>query len=522
MYHVLLVDDEPWVLEGLRTMIGWEEHGFRICGEALSGHEALQLVRHHQPELVVTDIRMPVLSGLELMEQANRLLEKPPKFVILSGYDDFEYARTAMRQRAAGYLLKPVDEEEMGALLAGIFRQIRNEDQAGLRYEKQQHAAVNHTINRLIQGEYTDKLAARARSLLQLEGCERMRCLITESVFEPAQFQQICRRYCTKREGACFRDGSGRNAILFMGADHEAHGEQLQETIHAIYRDLCGIAERPVIVCVSREAAGIRFVRELYLQAAELAESKRAQGKSGVFFDCGHSPSEKRRSLHPDQFKQLLEKVRAGVAEEIQACVKHIFASFISERQDIEIVKAQAADMEMTLYRSILEINGQTGIFAKELGESFGAMDGIHDYSQLEHYVENLCLQAARNLRELELRNEDNTIFHVIQYVDREFRSKLQLQDLAKHFHLNSAYLGQLFKKNTGKSFNEYLNHRRIEEAKRLLKQSSLRIAEVAVRVGFPNTDYFITRFKKQTGILPSVYQKDGSRAGTNGEETLC
>lgn len=127
MLQVLLVDDEPWVLEGLRTMVNWEEHGFQVCGEALDGPEALVKMQELRPELVVTDIHMPVISGLELIERSKRLLARPPKFVILSGYDDFNYALTAMRQRVAEYLLKPIDEDEFGAILDRLGQMIAEE-----------------------------------------------------------------------------------------------------------------------------------------------------------------------------------------------------------------------------------------------------------------------------------------------------------------------------------------------------------------------------------------------------------
>jgi len=117
MLKVLIVDDEPWVLEGLRTMIDWGRYGFEVCGEAQNGVDAMRLIQEYKPHLVLTDINMPVINGLELIAKLNEIMATPPKFVVLTGYDDFKYARTALRHRVNEYLLKPIDDEEIEALL---------------------------------------------------------------------------------------------------------------------------------------------------------------------------------------------------------------------------------------------------------------------------------------------------------------------------------------------------------------------------------------------------------------------
>ncbi|MNI44130.1 Bifunctional transcriptional activator/DNA repair enzyme AdaA [compost metagenome] len=161
----------------------------------------------------------------------------------------------------------------------------------------------------------------------------------------------------------------------------------------------------------------------------------------------------------------------------------------------------------MTLCRLVAERNGEPAVMMNRQHEEYGSLGELGDYSGLGNYVSALCGRAAVYLTELQAANEGNTIYNVIQYVDLEFRNKLQLQDLARQFHMNSAYLGQLFRKETGRSFSEYLNDKRIEAAKGLLKRTELKISDVAAQVGFSNTDYFIDKFKGIVGVLPSVYK---------------
>ena len=506
MLNVLLVDDEPWVLEGLRTMVAWEKYGFQVCGEALNGNDALRQIQEYHPELVITDIHMPVLNGIELIEQSNQMLSKPPKFVILSGYDDFSYARAAMRQRAAGYLLKPVDDEEMGTLLDKLSRKIHDEITAEEDQRKTQFHAVNHVINRLLQGEYNRDLEGQAGETLKLHREEEIGVALIENVFDYRELRPKLIKHFGVEAG--FQDRDGKTGIILQSSILFSEG-RLEEAINGLQRELSEMSNQPVIIAVSNKKNGIRSIREMYLQALEVGRMKRRQGRGGVFYFRDLRKTKQRQDLHKDKFKLLYETVQAGKTENIPFCVKESFTCFMDSLLEIEFVKANVADLELSLCRLIAEMNGKPDALMEELRNTHGNLGGICEYGILEKYVCQLCAQAAESLSELMQQNESNTIFHVIQYVDREYRNKLQLQDLARHFHMNATYLGQLFKKNTGKPFNEYLNERRIEEAKRLLKRTQMKISDVAVQVGYPNTDYFINKFKLKTGVLPSVYKND-------------
>ncbi|WHY18714.1 response regulator [Paenibacillus sp. G2S3] len=188
MLKVLIVDDEPWVLEGLRTMIDWEKYGFEVCGEAHNGSEAMRLIQEYKPELVLTDINMPVINGLELIAKLNEVMTNPPKFVVLTGYDDFKYARTALQQRVNDYLLKPIDDEEIESLLSRITPMIQNEIASNKELNKKQFFIVNNIVNRLIQGEYNENLELLTRSTLKLQANAELMCILIEPATSMSPF----------------------------------------------------------------------------------------------------------------------------------------------------------------------------------------------------------------------------------------------------------------------------------------------------------------------------------------------
>lgn len=506
MLQVLLVDDEPWVLEGLRTMVNWEKHGFRVCGEALDGPDALAMIRELRPELVVTDINMPVISGLELIEQSKRLLAKPPKFVILSGYDDFDYAITAMRQRVAEYLLKPIDEQEIEAILGRLSQKIAEERESEQSLSRKQSLFRNNILNRLIQGEFAETLEKEAAAALKLQGESELRCVLVDAGTNPDELRQRIRGFFPQEADCSFQDGRGRAGIIVRTA--EMPESRLEEIGLALCDELAGPGQ-PVIVTASGPAKGIRSIRELYLQALDISKAKRDQGKSGLFLPGDHPQPAKTEGGFRAQFNLLLDGVTAEDPDGLAVIVQDTFAAFACGQAGIDVIRAFAANLELILCRKIAKLGGNADVFMIRMQEDCGNLSSMSDYRTLQCYLHRLCLEAATLITDLQRQNEGNTIFQVIQYVDLEYRNKLQMQSLAKMFHMNPAYLGQLFKKETGQTFNEYLNVRRIEEAKRLLKRTRMKISDIALRVGYPNTDYFISKFKQATGMLPSIYKRE-------------
>lgn len=510
MMNVLLVDDEPWVIEGLRTMVNWTDYGFQVCGEASNGPDAFRMIQELEPELVLTDINMPVISGLELIERANRVMARPPKFIILSGYDNFNYALTAIHQRVAEYLLKPIDEEEIEMVLFRLREKIVEELEAEQSQSRMHFLLVNNLLNRLIQGEDSEQLIHQTAHALLLPDDALLRCVLIEASGDTSDLRRRVPKYFAETSGCIFEDSLGRMGLLLP--DDKFSFCRVHELAVQFHNELTDELNEPVIITISSALPGIGAVRELYMQALEVNKCKRCQGKDGVYHFRelpqdgipGHQAA--------DKFKQLPELAATAEAGKIHSAVEEALASITEGLPDLKYAMAHVAELELNLCRRIGEMKGDPDAFIKKVQDEYGSIGSFETYSSLKKYVLELCLQAAEALAQLEAQNENNTIFHVIQYVDREYRRKLQLQDLAKMFHMNATYLGQLFKKETGKPFNDYLNDKRIEEAKRLLKRTQMKISEIALQVGYPNTDYFISKFKCKTGMLPSVYKQESER----------
>lgn len=505
MLKVIIVDDEPWVLEGLRTMVDWGKYGFEVCGEALNGPDALKLIQEQQPELVLTDINIPAINGLELITRLNEVMAKPPRFVILSGYDDFQYAKIALRQRVEQYLLKPIDDEEIEMLLSRLGSIIQNEIASEEENRKRQASICSHLLARFIQGEDNEELRHLAHHLLKLQPDTELVCILIPAASSGLDTELDMNGGFPWELSCAFQDSEGRHGLLVQSASLTPEG--LEAAAILLQRELAERQTEPVAVVVSDRLTGIGSLRELYLQTLEVWKLKYRREKNRIFYYSDLKKLRSEREFHEDSFRELLQKVKAGDTAELLSNVRDAFAIFAGKLLTVEEVQAEVAHLEMTLCRQVMEMKGDPDRIMSRLQAEHGSLGGLGDYFLLSHYVHKLCMETAGYLAELKRANEGNTMYNVIQYVDLEFRGKLQLQDLARHFHMNSTYLGQLFRKETGRSFSEYVNEKRIEAAKGLLKRTQLKISDIAQQVGFSNTDYFIDKFKGIVGVPPSVYK---------------
>ncbi|MGG4220482.1 helix-turn-helix domain-containing protein [Paenibacillus jamilae] len=505
MMNVLLVDDEPWVLEDLRTIVNWDKYGFRVCGEASNGSSAWSLIERLQPELVFTDIQIPSVSGLELIGRSQHKLAKPPRFVVLSGYNNFEYAVSAIDQRVDDYLLKPINKDEIEAVLDQVSRKIREETAQGKLHRHNRALYVNSLLNRLIQGEVGIELENEVATLLNIRSGEEISCLLIETKMNEEELKRQITEFAGLKRPELFTDPEGRMVMIASGkppatAQLEALGRRLCE-------EWPSEAPVPVIAALGFGQRGVSALRSIYEKALVALKWRRYWNEGGIIA-CNELPrSECMKEVNKAALNSLIERLSSNRAEEIEAAADVLLAA-PSGLPDIEYVRIQLSALEMGISKKLKELGGDGDAFMRSIQAAFGTLTETTSFPAFRRYALALCLSGAAALCEQRERSECRTIFRVVQHVDQKFREKLQLQELAQLFHINPIYMGQLFKQQTGKSFREYLNEKRIEEAKRLLRQGQLSIAEVAANSGYPNTDYFKSQFKRITGMAPSAYRR--------------
>jgi two-component system response regulator YesN len=358
MRKILLVDDESFALERLRLLFDWKSLGFEIVGECSDGTEALELIEKLSPDLVITDIRMPGLDGLGLIEKVINRTAVKPKFIIISGYDEFEYARKALRFGINHYLLKPVFSEELIPVLQDLYP---------------------------------------APGPVEIE----------------------------------------------TGSDND-----------------------PV------------------LQNNE------------------NSPS-----FHEISFlNAIVEALEEFDPVTLEAAIESAFVHFDAIQPPPEILNVYVINI---IYHSTRLINEMNGSPAELLGKY--NLNRFNERKttplELKNILKSYFADCFAYLKSLKARESQN-IYRIEAYLKQNYKQNLTLKEIAKIFYMHPAYLGQLFLKKFGVSFNEYLHQMRIEEAKRLMDTTTLRTYEVALEVGYNHYHSFLQNFEKHTGIKPAEYRQ--------------
>jgi len=503
-FSVLLVDDEPFVRQGLRVMMDWEERGYAVCGEAGEGETALLLIRELAPDLVMTDIRMPVMDGLELIRRTRETVPKQPEFVILSGYDDFNYAQTAIRYQVKDFVLKPIDEGELAGVLDRLHRELskRRDVRASTRLGEP-------FWRQLTGGRWDERLDAQARAS-GLDPAGTYCCAFAACDAADAAWTETADAYLREYGGALVHGGSSGEIGLILPADWLADAGDGRR-IGRFHAALAGSAGRPVTIRVGRPAAGLQRFRASFESADELLKEAFYREEGGIVEADGRDTAGLRDRRHAEPVSPaagLPEAIENNDASRITELLEGLFEQYRQDRIEPEIVKTQANELILGTLDTLRLLDPEQAP-EQEAHRTIRELNRQPYCRGVQELVERYCLGASQLIIELRRKQTGSLIRRIDDYVSRHFRSsELNLKRLSEEFYVNPVYLGQLLKKYYGVYFNDHLHRLRIEEAKRLLRRTECRIYEIADRIGYRNADYFISKFEKLAGMTPSQYRK--------------
>jgi two-component system, response regulator YesN len=504
---VIIADDEPIVLEGLRWLIDWNSLGFELVGEAYDGEDALKLMEDCRPDLVITDIRMPVIDGLSLIGLAS---ERYPltQFIILSGYADFEYARQAIRHGVSYYLTKPLDDRELECAVKAAASTIRSKE-AKLR---RQQTAARHireeTVIRLLLGETQEAWVASARAHLNLSDPSRVRCIQLLTGHEEEQPRTDCFIERTAHDTALagvrlipYRISKDNQGLLLI-SDSAGPGLS-KDLVNGLIASFRLDGGEKWSYAVSSEHRGPPGLHRAYQEAVTAGICKPSSEEKGVYFF--QDMLLEHASLIPDELTDLILK---AVADGDPDGVRRFSRALSAVLPLDQAVDSWAGAYLSTVRLEALKVLMEHGADVNEWTKRWFSTASQHDPEGLLYRWIKDLMEAAVWITEGSGTRTDAAVHEAVEYIKLHYQNKLKLQQVAGHVHLNPAYLGQRFKKQLGVAFNEYLHSVRTEEAKKLLRRTDLKITDIAARVGYPDAEQFAAKFKAVTGMLPSAYKK--------------
>jgi two-component system, response regulator YesN len=505
MLKTLIVDDEKIIREGLKAFIDWEGIGYNVAGEAANGQEALDLINKIDVQLVIVDINMPIMNGLEFIK---RLRQNSPhiKVIILTGYSDFEFLQEALKYRVENYLLKPIDENELMNSLLFLKEEILSEIEEQ-QYQKESLIILrDKVLNRLVtQSISVTEFIEKANFLnITLTGNTFTVILIElDDVNQLTKARDICTQIMNQEQkGVLFEDMHQR--VVYMTG--ESIERDLYEAAKKVQEALKEAIDEEAVITISSQVQRLSLLYQAYNEAVELLEFQFFMGRNTIIFKKAIPSSDLTSNIElKSQLTEFLKSIRAHDSNEALQIIHSLFQTLKEKKQlNKTAVQNIAFDLIINAVNLVKEANGNIDSL---FGHSTNMYHEILTKQTIDELITYLCSTTEKIIDYLTtLKNERpvKVIDTIIEHIETNYEKDLTLKQLANMVYMNPSYLGKLFKKETGYNYNDFLNKTRVEKAKDLILNSSYLLYEICEMVGYKEYNYFYKTFKKHIGVSPS------------------
>ena len=516
----MLADDEAEIRAGLRSIVRWEDYGIELLGTARNGAEALDMIRYHEPDIVLTDIQMPGMNGLELVKRVNEE-QFDCLFVILSGYDDFQYAQTAIKQGVHDYILKPVVIEEFSELLRRLTAAViskRNQHQNQVQLSRNLKAAnktirQQHFISELLREELNqiqiEAILERDQIPLRPNNC----AAVLLHIYEQPAFPSL-----SDDETA---DGSIAVTLNFL------------EEYYRGCPVICGHMNRSSVILFHNTASA----QDLYRNTGEMLATLRATGKIMAFGAVG-SVVETLKDIH-ESFR-IANQVASwhifpqmGMIADASVLASLGAQNLIKDQRiagDIKVCDTERLKQDFEAYTEalfftefpppaylfsmynflIMDIRSQLpeASLQSYTGDAYQAMRQFDTFEEIKTWVLHILMDYANELSVLQAKSQDPLIQKAVEYITANIFNKVGAEDVCQYIGYSKSYFSKYFRQKTNLNFRDYILDLKITYAQQKLKTNAHTPKELAIMLGYEEYSSFSRAFKARTGFSPTDYQK--------------
>ncbi|WP_138755108.1 response regulator transcription factor [Paenibacillus sinopodophylli] len=503
MYRVFVVDDEPFIIEGLYDIIDWSAFGLEIVGSAENGQDALEALKESAPDILLTDISMPVMDGLTLIREA-RQFRPDLKVIILSGFNDFDYIKSGLKLGVENYLLKPINIDELQETLANTIDKLNTTRPDRLFSDYDIRILRDNILYRWLTGriapnelnERTDMLDIRLDAPYLITAVIR-----TDNQFEPS-YEAAQRLALQDPAMLPFVDIDGDLVIVFMIDDPEAGKAKAMNALDNMQKWL---APSPLRISLgSVQVMGIEAPQS-YAHAKKAQEYFLLLDEPTIIeYDAlSHRNGTDNPAARPLDWAAYSKLIKAKELDMLQAAIDAEFERY----QQLEgvtpaYIQSMAIELMIRFKMELKEIKqaDQPELYKAGFAQIMQA-DSIEDLAAVVKDAAALTVDSL-------MRDVKSPIIQLLLgYVHENYAQALSLKSLSQQYNIHPVYLGHLFQKETNETFTEYINKYRIGKAKEMLKETQLKVQDIARQVGYWETGYFYKQFKKYVGISPTDYK---------------
>ena len=527
MFKVVFIDDETLVKVGLRSMLDWEKEEFEIEGEASNGCEGLELILQTKPDLVITDITMPEMDGIEMMQKVKES-DLQPVFIVLSSYDQFELVKSAMQLGARDYLLKLKLNSDM---LREMLKTVREElGKRGGKAERKRERSVWETKE--LRKAFLKKAVLGSLVHMESDGIDpewedrpvRIIYIVTNAQHVIGTkdevekkiyldtirnlIEDICREFF---ESCCIEWGNGRFLIVCYDQSRENAKDDSNMMAEAIIDVLMQYSNIQASIGISGKVTGYENYKEAYLQAKRVQDHLAVEGygKVSFFEDIPETETLSRRGVSGDAFsaEKLASICETLHLEELEQVSGQVVEDIKENGVKLDNAASQCVRF-MCLLEEYLKQNWGSrykGVNINDYMKRLYHSDTISEITEVfDRYTEDVkTFFAGQSDNE-----QERIVREAKKYIREHVYENISLKEISQALFISAGYLSATFSKYESIGVANYINKVKIEEARKLLMKQRLKVYEVAFQLKYENAGYFAKVFKKYTGCTPKEYME--------------
>ncbi len=526
MIKTLIVDDEQYVLDGFKECVDWERFGMSIVGEANNGQEALAFIERQAVDVIFTDVRMPMMNGIELIAKLHEDGCKA-KVIILSGYEDFEYARSAIQYNAFEYLLKPATMEKIEETLRKLVEAFEQEQVLKEQADVKEKALLNarpyieeKVLRNLLNDQIDEEMMKAYDIQVMSRACTLVKIQLDKSRLEDRQKMSDSALADTMKQVAAVIELSLKvtfdcklisygigTLVMFVFTDMTAG--DLKKEIARVQAAVMIRTGYSISSGIGRCATSYEDIATSYMQASEALAHKLYYGiNSVIVFD------EIRRIIFDgirdlgDWKKALTEAMtNLDLLRATEVIHKNIQTIKESGGYNIEYIRQLSMEMLLTISLTLTEQFSELESIYNDKRNLLNYILELETLEEINQVITDVCAKTIEYLQNQEASSTNSIVAGIKRYLEENMDKNISLEAIAEEVYLTPNYIGHLFKEEVGMNYLDYLTQIRMEKAKALLKEPKNKIYEVSLQVGHNNPNYFSKLFKKYTGYTPSQYK---------------
>lgn len=539
MKTLVIVDDEPSVLNGLRTYVDWTAQGIELIGTADDGDTGLALIKELKPDIVLTDVQMPAMDGIKMAVEVRSLLPST-KIVFISGYNDVDYLKSALQVHAIDYIFKPISRKELSVVMGQVTatldaemrqRELVKEMQVKLTQsmpllrEKFLLSVVSDNVHTTHINEKLEFLGLPLLSasiyitmVIVIDDVPQIMDSRTERDKQLLSYTilNIIQELIDKEmRGVTFEKVPGEyvGILLIKQSDiHDGHSteDDLLTLAESIRDNLRKWLKLSVTIGVGEQVGNLSEVSASYKQARDAADQKWYLGKNRILtMDNIESGDNFRYRFESELGERVLSALKTGDQERLHVELGEIFRMLeLNRGQGARYGQNVSLHLILKSSQVLLEMNGMTEEWEKREMEAWKQVMQQDTMKDLLFFTESYLLNVCSFVQEKRSGKVSVVIERVRSLIEEKYSDNLTVSDIADGVYLSPTYVRLLFKQETGETLFEYLTKVRIEKAKEMLRDPHYKLYEVCYAVGYSDPSHFSKLFKKMTGNTPSAYRE--------------